>query len=293
MRKKLTVVVTCTDRKSVQPSAELQIRNLRAVGLDARVQAWRHSIDAATDRHPIRSLYQGETWTQVAVLKRAVERAGFSPRLLVASAGLGLVDIRADAPAYAATFSPGHRDSVGTSTYETQQWWQALNPPGQDLELLLEDPTVLVISKAYADAMAPRLAHFADRPDVVIFGGSVAVPPALRIPADRGLRKALGGTSTSLNLRTASAWFELLPEPELACHRDHAGWTAWVAGAREPDNYDRTRLTDGAVQAFVMKLHAEDPTISRSRALRLLRDSGLACEQKRFAHLFTSTLESA
>jgi hypothetical protein len=293
VQKKLTIVVTCTDRKSVKPSAELQIRNLHGVGLSARAQTWRHRIDAASDRYSLRSLYQGETWTQVALLERAAERAGFTPRLLVASAGLGLVDGHADAPSYAATFSAGHPDSVGSSRNEAQEWWQALNPPGQGPVLLLDDPTVLVLSRAYADAMVSTLAPAADRRDVVIFGGSDAIPPGLRIPADRGLRKALGGTATSLNLRTARAWFDLLPAPNLALYRQHAGWTAWATSARKPDNYDRTPLTDDAVQAFVKKVHAEDPTISRSRALRLLRESGLACEQRRFAHLFTSTLESA
>ncbi|MGC4109606.1 MAG: hypothetical protein QM747_04100 [Nocardioides sp.] len=293
MQQELAIVVTCTDRKSVQPSLDLQLRSLGAGGLDARASAWSRRIDAARSRLPLRSLYRGETWAQVAELERAAERAGFRPHLLVASAGLGLVDAETKAPAYGATFSSGHADSVGETVYENQQWWSALNAPKHAIDSALAGPTVLILSKTYADAMAPALAAITGRRDVLVFGGSNAIAASARIPADLGLRRALGGTANSLNLRTARAWFDLLPHPDIALYRQHPKWAAWVSDTRQSDHYDRTPLSDAALESYVQRVRTEDPTISRSRALRLLRDSGLACEQKRFAQLFESSQERA
>ena len=104
--------------------------------------------------------------------------------------------------------------------------------------------------------MAEDLRGLTGRDDVVVFGGSDVVPHDLRVAADRGLRAALGGTATSLNLRTAIAWLERLPHPTVSGNRDHTAWKTWAAENSRPDRYDRLPLTDAQVVDFVRRSRA-------------------------------------
>ena len=292
MVQKLTIVVTCTDRKSAQPEPALMVRNLAPGSIAERSDLWTAGLEGAAHRVPLRQLYRGDAWTQALRLETTARATGFHPRLIVASAGLGLVEADVSSPPYAATFTPRQADSVGSTQIEAQAWWQSLTSRSASTRDHLRDPTLLVLSKSYADAMHQDLGELAGRDDVVIFGGSDAVPEDLRVAADRGLRTALGGTTTSLNLRTAIAWLERLPTPRISGNRRHEAWKAWASTASRAEVYDRQPLTDTQVLAFVRVARRDDPSLSKTRALRLLRDAGHACEQRRFGELFQSALEA-
>lgn len=108
----------------------------------------------------------------------------------------------------------------------------------------------------------------------------------LRLPADRRLRHALGGTTTSLNVRTAIAWLERLEGPALVSDHARRSWNAWATTVQRREQYDRKPMSDAAIASYVRELSAVEPTITKSRALRRLRDSKLACEQRRFGQIF-------
>jgi hypothetical protein len=283
---KLTLVVTCTDRKSVQPAPSLRVGNLPSGPQHERAIHWRGALRAERARRPLRQLYQGDAWTQALKLEESARRSGFDPTLLVASAGLGLVSADEVWPAYAATFSPRQVDSIGRSRSDSKAWWRLMTAGQKHFSEQVAGQTLFVLSQTYSTAMADDLKPLANREDVVVFGGSTEVPGHLRIPADGGLRAALGGTSGSLNLRTAIAWIESLKAPTLVGHRHHQEWRDWVEKTRQPKNYDRIPMSDADVLTFVRDLRRVQPDISKTRALRVLRDGGLACEQKRFGALF-------
>jgi hypothetical protein len=293
--KKLTVVVTCTERKSLPTSTHLQVRNLPSGSLAERSNHWRARVSSARARVQLAKLYQGETWTQVVPLVKAAEERGFSTRLLVASAGLGLRDVDSEAPSYRATFSSRHLDSVASSQVEAREWWNRLKSLDGALSPLhaLQGRVLLVLSAAYANAMADDLRVLAERQaDAMIVGGAADTPGLPRLAADRSLRRHLGGTATSLNLRIARTWLERNNGTELYSPIDHTAWETWAATVRQSDVYTRAPMTDERVIDFIRSARRQDPLLSRTRALRALRDSGLACEQKRFAGLFTRALEA-
>lgn len=290
MARKLTLIVTCTDRKSVAPDESLQVRNLAGDSLEERSHTWRSTVTATTARTPLRRLYQGDAWTQALRLEASARRSGFDATLLVASAGLGLVSVDEEWPAYAATFSLGHADTVGNDSQTKRAWWAHITQGQKKLSEQAKSQTVLVLSETYSSAMAADLASLKDRDDVVVFGGSKHVPDEQRFPADRSLRSALGGTAGSLNVRTAIAWLDKLGSAKMLSPQDPE-WLAWVKGARQPENYARTPLTDSAVLSFIRDLRCEQPAISKTKALRLLRENGLACEQKRFGGLFAVAMK--
>src|SRR4051812_2256178 len=104
-REKLTIIVTCTDRKSATPEHALMVRNLPSRQVRTRARVWREAIERSAATRTLLELYSGETWTQVKRLLATASDLGYDPDVMVASAGLGLRSISDRAPAYAATFS--------------------------------------------------------------------------------------------------------------------------------------------------------------------------------------------
>lgn len=290
MAQKLTLVVTCTERKSAKPDRNLIASNLPTGAQLERAEMWRGALAADPTRTPLRRLYQGDAWTQALRLEAAAQRAGFLPTLLVASAGLGLVSADEQWPAYAATFSAGHADTVGISAEENRTWWRLMTEGQTKLHELAAGQTLLVLSETYSSAMAADLGALRGREDVVVFGGSNHVPDEQRVRADGSLRSALGGTSGSLNVRTAIAWLEKLGSANLLS-RNNEEWLTWVEEIRKPQTYNRTPMTDSAVLTFIQELRRNQPAVSKTKALRVLRQHGMACEQKRFGGLFEKAAE--
>ena len=56
--------------------------------------------------------------------------------------------------------------------------------------------------------------------------------------------------------------------------------------APEARTYDRKRMTESQVEAFIRKSLRKEPETSFNALLRSLRDSGMACEYKRFREMF-------
>lgn len=294
--RRLSIVVTCTDRKALPPSPGLRARDLPTdPSVTVRADSWRRRMAQAMDNHlPLTDLYRGESWTQLPRLVRAAEQAGFRPRLWVASAGLGLRPVDSTAAPYAATFSTGHADSVTVGRADVASWWRQLGSlPGA-----VADPADLgrrvlwVLSESYGDALYADLFRTGTRGgELLLVGGSADITGITRLPADRALRPVLGGTATGLNTRTAVAWLQRLDGEPLTSRLAQKRWQDWVERVRQPERWDRRPQTDPQVLAFVRRLLRRDPRLTKTRALRLLRDSGLACEQKRFGDLFASVQE--
>lgn len=295
MSKKLTIVVTCTDRKAVRPLPHHQVRNLPDLAAPARASAWQDMLSKAADTRPLRHLYRGEAWRQVERLESATRAKGLVPRVLVVSAGLGLRDVDSEAPAYSATFSTGHADSVGQTRAEAQAWWQELAklPSALCTQEALEGPALLVLSEVYASAMAPALESMADRDDVILFGGKTGLLEGQRFPSRLGLRRELGGTAGSLNARMAVAWLERQGAGlDMRASRHRKDWDIWAASVESTIVYDRRSIDDTTLSAWIRASIAAHPGLTKSVGLRMLRDTGFACEQQRFGMHFAQIEEA-
>jgi hypothetical protein len=292
---KLTLVVTCTDRKAIAPTAALRARSLPRGAVRKRVRAWWERVDSAPRTHTLADLYCGDHWTQARRLCDAAAKAGFGATdLWVASAGLGLQRVSEWAPAYAATYSPRHADAVSASAEDSVQWWELLQQRAGRAtlpELGNDSPVLVVLSEPYARAMAAELRTLAEaRGDSLLVGGVEDVPGLHRVPADAGLRRVLGGTLTSLNVRMAASWLEHCQDGRLTSPATRDSWGLWAARASTPERYNRTPMTDDQVMAFIRSRLTAQPGLSRTRLLREFRDGGQACEQSRFADLYVRTV---
>lgn len=289
---KLTIVVNCTERKSQIPAPQLHARSLPHDSTEYRVSQWRRRVDEAAPTSTLIDLYQGEAWQQVRGLADDAANLGFKVRLLVASAGLGLRDANSKGPAYAATFAGGHQDTVTPPGPASQVWWKALEDfdDSESLAKTAEDRVLLVLSENYARAMHQDLEELAQRGgDFLLVGGAKTVEGLPRLPADMGLRRQVGGTASSITLRMARRWLAQRQSHDLYHPQDAERWSSWAGSVSELERYDRQPVSDAEVRAHVVRLKKTDPSLSATRALRILRDAGIACEQQRFGQLFRTT----
>jgi hypothetical protein len=286
---KLTIVVNCTDRKSQRPALNLRVGSLPPGDVETRFRVWRRRVGGARPQVELLDLYQGEAWQEVRGLYHDAKRVGFSVRTMVASAGLGLRDVSTESPAYAATFAGGHPDSVGSNADQNRDWWGCLRDlkASESLTADVGDRVLLVLSESYARAMDRDLVELAGRGgDLLLVGGWRTIDGLPRVPADRSLRAELGGTASSVSIRMARRWLSRRTGRQLYNARDASAWSRWAQSVARTENYQRTPVTDTQILGLIGDLRADEPGLSATRALRSVRDAGIACEQKRFARLF-------
>lgn len=287
---KLTIVVNCTDRKSQVPTPDLRLRSLPPGDVDARFDAWHRRVETAQETLRLIDLYQGDAWQQVRGLASDAANDTTDVTLLVASAGLGLRDVlHTRGPAYAATFAGGHLDSVAADPVQKRHWWRRLSalPAITNLSETVDQRVLLVLSETYARAMDDDLVALAARGgDLLLVGGARSIAGLPRLAADGSLRRELGGTRSSLTLRMARAWLARRSTSALHSVSAEAAWVRWSRSKAHIEHYGRSPMTDEQLSRLIRRLKGADPDLSATRALRQVRDAGIACEQKRFGQLF-------
>jgi hypothetical protein len=179
------IVVPCAASKRLPSTVGIDGRS------DIEVEAW--VADVATARahgptSPVGALYKGATWAA----SRRLADANPDSELLVASAGLGLVELTDEAPGYDATFATGSDADIANGLTGSvrsdalRAWWRGLcDHRGMDLAgIVMSRPAttlMVVASGAYLDAMhddltrALAVAH--DR--VVVVGTDANSHPAI------------------------------------------------------------------------------------------------------------------
>lgn len=291
----LTIVVTCTGRKTLPVAPGLSLRDLPNDSLSRKADTWRSRVHlTSAPRRSLRRLYQGEAWQCSLELEQRARVAGYSPTMYVASAGLGLRPVDTEAPGYGATFTSGHADSVPLGDGEDRAWWSMLCAGDDAIALadLPPRPTLLVLSAAYASPLADDLETLGARnPNVLVVGGGAPAPGVKQLVANRALRTELGGSAMSLNQRIAGAWLDRLHGRDLTAPDAFEEWDSWVAAVERVETWDRRPMSDDMVVRTIRSMLAANDRLAWSPALRVLRDSGYACEQQRFKRLFALARE--
>lgn len=304
--RKLHIIVTCTERKTAKVPERLHLRDVPHAKPWERARDWveRLAGEVTTPALPANDLYAGEHWTRAKALSSLVLET--SAQLWACSAGYGLIPAEAFVRPYAATLSPGHADSVPDGSTGAVAWWEAIASwegpkPGQPRtfrELAKSDSEaifLLVLSATYlkacrADIEAAGAITGSDRFMIVSAGTRDSDPVgAWLLPASARLQTPLGGTRQVLNVRIAE---ELLKGQltSRAAATDHL--QSLLKRYAHMERYDREKFSgDADVIDWIREEHKHGRGASASRMLRLLRDSGRACEQKRFGRLHKQFLD--
>lgn len=271
-------------------------------------------------------LYAGSYWSSVKLLPVAAEAAGFEPCLWVISAGYGLISASDEIFSYSASFIKSDSDSVikvkNDSPKEAemlQHWWEAISTyslPGNKprrinklIKTYKNDYFLIVASSGYLSAIEKDLFEgldfLGDSERLVIITSKskflndkfskhiVSSDARLQCNSEcpevcnrhlvrPGVR---GAISSSLALRIVE---------DVEAHSFRASKIKhYIEGYIEQSpallKHGRTRLCDDEVRTFIADEIKKNPLSSYSLLLRKLRDSGQACEGKRFKQLYQDT----
>lgn len=254
---------------------------------------WRSAIRSGEPRIAAKDLYKGGYWSAV---RAAAEVIGWSAVSIV-SAGLGLIRPDDEVSAYSATFSAGHADSIPGAGDPTASgtWWTGLGGEAC-LDHLIErekpDAFVCALPASYLRPLEGVLekvsARFSPTRVAILGAPKSSTLKAFAVPLDARAVRRVGGAAGQVAARVL-AWIAesgTLNGPwevqaiqsavkQLVCEDD-------------PGLYPRRKpMTDGEVRAWISAcVDSSAPPTSASTALRSLRVSGCACEEKRFRALF-------
>lgn len=313
----LVIVASCTMRKKGQIPKALRFRRYnRSTTGTARINAWRKALETYdVDSVRAAELYAGGFWSVVRELPTIAQQRGIATTFLVASAGYGLVSAEAELKPYSATFSPGPDSVVAVRLHGDSRaqgltdWWRRLSSwngprghlgPRRIEQIARRTPgaSMLVIaSPVYVRAMADDLlvaARALRRPESLVIVSSVSgFPDELTehlVPSVARLQSRLGGTLGSLHARTAR---HLLKEASLPFDASalRAKYERIASRARPLESNSREHRSDSDVRAFI-RSHMKADSTSCTGLLRVYRDSGFRCEQRRFRTLFNEVCRS-
>lgn len=292
------IITTCTNRKRKAVSDELRICALKPAQVADVAGEWARRLASASERHPPSAIYGGRGFQEARSAATALDA-----RLLIVSAGLGLIDAAGEIPPYACTIVAGASDSIASrveGTFSSAQWWFTLNrvsPFGLALSDAVSGSDGLILaalSDAYLEMVAEDLLAL---PDEVL--GRLRL--FTRAPIERvnaGLRpyvmpyderldgpdSSIPGTISDFSGRALRHFADAIFSPD--DHRSPAEHTLAVRGAiakwRRPERPVRLRLEDDAILSIIRN-HWDDP---KGMSLPRLRgEFNVACEQGRYAGL--------
>lgn len=307
----IRLIVTCTDRKTLVAPDERLMRNVPG-DPDARWAEWSERItpdatsSSAAPALPARNLYSGEHWSVVDSIEPTI--GPWNVELWIASAGLGLIPASAEVQAYGATFSSGAADSItrgvpaeARRAYNSA-WWSALASYSRSITALARTnpraPLVFAGSPAYLHPLAEDLEAATaeltgDASMFIITSGASSIPGAvmLRVEDRLATPEGLGGSLVSVNARLARWLIQSAEEHSFNPIEVQNCLDSLLESCPDRPKFDRERVDVEDVKHFIrseFQLAATEQrqVLSHSSLLRKFRDSGKACEQKKFGALY-------
>lgn len=300
------MIVSCTDRKSLHATPNLRLRSIQPdISIDSAVEEWARRITAASgsaDTLKLRDLYQGEYWSVAKELEHECQ-------MYVMSAGLGMRTMDSCGPGYAATFSRDSADSVlrfSTSRPEAARmnWWEGLTREGLGIGKLTTKCTGVVlvaVSDSYQQALSDHLVELSTKKTLIYtISGSPqvhslkGVKNIFHIQVGQWVRMVLGGSTPSIGIRFAA---RMIRNNSYSSPKRAQEFLKMLYDEYSHENstklpvFERRQLSDSQVKDWIKLQFQNSPgRNSKSTFLRVFRESGYACEQKRFGRLFDEVI---
>jgi hypothetical protein len=163
------------------------------------------------------------------------------------------------------------------------------------VEIASRDPdaVLLVLSESYLRALLPDIRLAAEALGrsnrlTILCCGSRARPlhGEGRLPCDARLRRLVGGSLTTLNVRLAARLLEALEPAHWDRERFDRTMKGWMQAPPAAPRPPRLRRSDAEIRTFIADSLGRDPSASPLALLGRLRGQGQACGQERFERLY-------
>jgi hypothetical protein len=292
------VITTCTNRKRKPVPYHLQMRALSSAQMADVAADWCGRLRKAVVLHPASDIYGGRGFREAEAAASLLDA-----RLMVVSAGLGLIDAVRSVPPYASTILHGVPDGVPARVkggFSASGWWAAISagsPFSVSLRRAADDHPGLILaalSDAYIEMVSADLLSLpeAARARLRLFtrASIKRVPPELRssvMPYDDRLDGPDSRIQGTLGDFASRALHHFAKNIALAqdtrSESEHAAAVeGLLGGQRLPEKIRRVRYDDAAMLDLI-RSRWDDP---EGRSLRRFRDEfNVACEQGRFRAL--------
>jgi hypothetical protein len=311
----LRIVASCTQGKRYPVTSDLRLGGIPKGPLDERLAKWKDHLQRSS-ANPVAAadLYRGQHWAIVRDLPAVAQAVGYRASLWVASAGYGLVSAEAKIRPYSATFAGSEEDSIwrptdGDRRTALRKWWEGLQAlpvfPAESPRSLtaLADATPAAIflvigSPAYIAAMADDLvgvrARLLDPQRLIVISSRDGLLPEWLashvVPSEAPLSGMLGGSLGSLHARTARRILQEATTVPLQADVLVRHYSSLISDVESTAGPARLKMADESVRSFIREAIMANRRLSCTAALRKLRMSGQACEQRRFTGLYAEVV---
>lgn len=292
------VITTCTNRKRKPVPANLHMRALPSASLSDLASDWAARLGAEIECFPAGEVYGGRGFREAAAASQALKA-----RLLIVSAGLGLIDASTRIPPYACTILVDAPDCVAarvTGGVAAPDWWTALSRTS---------PFGVALNDAANDSSGLIFAALSDAYIEMISGELLALPfPILsrlrlftRAPLERvasqlrpfvmpyddrldGPDSPVPGTRSDFAGRALRHFATvIMADGDAGSSAEHAASVAEeISKWRLPEAPNRIRHDDAFILALI-RSHWDD--VAGCSLRRLRKEFNVACEQGRFRDL--------
>jgi hypothetical protein len=295
----LILITNCAATKRIAAGEPVLLRKWNG-SVCQRFHWWRSAIEKQVPTIAARECYAGDAWTQaIAAEKVSPSRS----QLWVISAGLGLVSADEVISNYSATFVNNELDSVAADLRGKIDWWNLLvewrrksTGIGCITDLASVNPKsvlIVAVSSSYFsvvkdDLISARAALASPDQLLVISAGTRPVKSlgVSLLPIDARFENLVGGARATLNARMLRHIVQEKRNGRIRAPQISEYLSAVATTLDSPRSFERRPLDDKQIAAFIRKRSKSVPRFSASALLRILRDQGLACEQKRFHRIY-------
>jgi hypothetical protein len=303
-KEKTLIITNCTNRKRMDAHPECSIRQYKPGNADELADRWLTQLSKVDKKTSAEWLYCGRVFTEVKSAKSLL-----NAKLLVASAGLGLIEASNEVPPYSSTISKGNADCVLDKLTQgnASDWWDALNRkspfsvtfntrPYELVLVAMSYPYFKLIERqliALNESEKSKLRLFlrVHRNDVSNCLLPNLMPYDERFDGQKGPNR---GTLNDFPQRALRHFVEsILPISSINSSEIHASLVEEVLKQLQPHKIVAgVRFSDEEMTCLIQEQWSVN-LVSPTKMLRFFRDSlGVACEQKRFQRLFHTVAKS-
>jgi hypothetical protein len=304
------VITACSNRKRLTSEKKGLARHLKRGSVDQVAKAWATNLKTIKTRVPAEDVYCGRGFIEAQETRDRV-----NGRLVILSAGLGLVRAETDIPGYSMTVTRGSEDNVleklddlFVSSPEWLAGMRGVLPKGFGLSLskIARDAPIILcaLPNSYMEMISAELCALQEKTQKKFrffgLGTDASLPSDLQhlwMPYDDrldGRFSKVRGTRGDFAQRAMRHFAEEIyaraknrtPEKHAEMVREH------LKGWHRAPTFNRQKQTDPQIIRLI-KQHWKAVDGRSGAMLRLFRDElEIACEQGRFKLLFKQVAEA-
>jgi len=297
------LITNCTNVKKIPTNDNLLLRNYRSNTLESISFTWNENIKNTENNQFIeaRNLYAGVSWKAILEAEKNFALIN-DTRLLISSAGYGLIESDKKITSYGITFANGHEDSIRNfkslkDKNITSFWWNLINK--FNIKSLDHPIIFIAVSYEYLIAMQNTINALIENFSTNVF---IVVLSQKKLPSsyeknilrfDSRFNSYEKGTVSTAIPRFIKWLSKEITRKNLAL--DHCTLQNYINSFFEKyEEYImpiRNNLSDNEILKCIEIQIKEKEINNKTKGLRNLRSMGYACGQDRYNKLFKKIMK--